>query len=189
MEALDQMGVLGLMDPFTALNIKGRMEEGGVADATVSQVNQLWAAYQDAILEKKLEPFTKDAKWVPTFDDLVKVTQLPKMTVSAFLTALREHAAENSTMQYLDPAQGQASRTAVVQKAKEILSLPGKVIQTASKPIIETAQSASDAVSTPLKWVAIGAVSLAAIYIVFQVAPLLQGKKRGKIMWTKKRKA
>lgn len=174
------MGVLGYMDPFTALNIKGRMISGGVPDATLDQVNQLWTAYQDAILEKKLQPFTKDAEWLPTFNDLVKVTQLPKMTVSAFLTALRAHAADNATMQYLDPAQGQASRAAVVDKAKAILQLPGKILQTASKPVIDTAKSASDAVSTPLKWVAIGAASLAAIYIVFQVAPLFKTAKKAK---------
>jgi len=183
---MEQLGVLGLMDPFTAMNIRDRMIQGGAQDATLAQVHQLWPAYQDAILEKKLPPFVQDAEWLPTFNDLVKVTQLPKMTVSAFLTALRAHASANSTMQYLDPAQGQASRDAVVAKAKEILSLPGKVLQTATDPVIATAKKASDAVSGPLKWVAIGAASLAAIYVVFQVAPMFKAAKKAKA--AKKRK-
>lgn len=168
------------MDPFTKGNIRDRMIQGGAADATTAQVDQLWTAYQDAILEKKLQPFTKDADWVPTFNDLVKVTQLSKMTVSAFLTALRAHAADNSTMQYLDPAQGQASREKAMQTAKDILQAPGNVIKTATKPVIDTAAAASGAVSTPLKWIAIGAASLAVIYITFQLAPMFKTAKKAR---------
>ncbi len=177
---MDSLGVLGLMDPLTTADIEGRMHASGVPDATYAEVRQLWAAYQDAILEKKLPPFTQDAKWAPTFEDLVKVTQLPKMTVSAFLTALRAHAAEHATMQYLDPAQGQASRTAAVQKAKDILSLPGKVVKTAAGPIIDTAGAASNAISGPLKWVAISAAAAAAIYLTFQFAPMFTAAKKAK---------
>jgi hypothetical protein len=180
MEALEQMGVLGYMDPFTALNIKGRMVDGGVPDATLDQVNTLWAAYQDAILEKKLQPFTKDAEWIPTFEDLVKVTQLPKMTVSAFLTALRAHAADNATMQYLDPAQGQASRTKAIDTAKAILAAPGNMIKTAAKPLVDTAGAASDAISGPLKWVALAALAGAVIYVTFQLAPVIAGAKKAR---------
>ncbi len=177
-DIMESLGVLGIMDVFTAEDILSRMVDSGVPDATLAQLRQLWDAYQDAILEKKLPPFTKDAEWLPTFNDLVKVTQLPKMTVSAFLTSLRQHAADNSTMQYLDPAQGQASRTDAVQKAKDILSLPGKIVQTASNPIIDMTKSASDAISAPLKWVAIGAASLAVIYVAFQLAPMFKTAKR-----------
>ncbi len=184
MDIMENLGVLGLMDPFTSRDIRDRMIASGVPDATVDQVGQLWDAYQDAILEKKLPPFTKDAEWVPTFNDLVKVTQLPKMTVSAFLTSLREHAAINATMQYLDPAVGQKSRDEATQKAKDILSLPGKVVQTASKPLIDTAGAAGSAITGPLKWVAIGAASLAVIYLTFQVAPMFTAAKK-----IKKRKA
>lgn len=180
MDQVDQMGVLGIMDPFTALNIRTRMETGGATDATISQVNQLWTAYQDAILEKKLQPFTKDAEWLPTFEDLVKVTQLPKMTVSAFLTALRAHAADNATMQYLDPAQGQASRTKAVDTAKAIFSAPAKAFQVATKPLVDTAASASDAISGPLKWVAIAAAAGAVIYLTFQIGPLFAGAKKAR---------
>jgi len=179
-DIMESLGVLGLMDPLTQRDIRDRMIATGVPDATYDQVGQLWDAYQDAILEKKLPPFTKDAEWVPTFNDLVKVTQLPKMTVSGFLTALREHAAMNATMQYLDPATGQKSRDDATQKAKDILSLPGKVVQTASKPLIDTAGAAGTAITGPLKWVAIGAASLAVIYFTFQVAPMFKVAKKAR---------
>lgn len=180
MDTLENLGLLGLMDPITSLEIRDRMRMGGVPDASMANVSALWEAYQDAILEKKLQPFTKDAEWLPTFNDLVKVTNLPKMTVSAFLTALRAHAQEKGTMQYLDPAQGQKSRTEAKEAVKEIISAPGKVIQTASKPVIDTAAAAGKAISSPLMWLALGAAAVAVIYITVQVSPAFKAAGRAK---------
>lgn len=185
MDTVEQMGILGFLDPLNALNLRNRMRDSGIPDATLDQVNQLWDAYQDAILEKKLPPFTRGSEWLPTFNDMQAVTQLPKMTVSGFLTALRAHAADNATMQYLDPAQGQASRQKAMDTAKSILTAPAKVVQAATKPLIDTAADASNAVVGPLKWVAIGAASLALIYLTFQVAPIFTAAKKA----AKKRKA
>jgi hypothetical protein len=182
-DTLENLGILGFMDPITAVEIRDRMRMGGVSDATTTHVSALWDAYQDAILEKKLPPFTKDADWIATFNDLVAVTQLPKMTVSGFLTALRAHASEKGTMQYLDPAQGQKSREDAKQAVKDIIAAPGNVIKVATKPVIDTAAAAGKAVSQPLMWVALGAVAIAAIYVTFQVAPAF--KAAGKV---KKRK-
>ncbi len=183
MDPLESLGILGFMDPITAVEIRDRMRLGGVSDATTTHVSALWDAYQDAILEKKLPPFTKDADWIGTFNDLVSVTQLPKMTVSAFLTALRAHATEKGTMQYLDPAQGQKSREDAKQVIKDIITAPAKVFQVGTKPLIDTAAATSKAISQPLMWIALGAAAIAVVYVTFQVAPAF--KAAGKV---KKRK-
>lgn len=175
---LEQMGILGWMDPFTALNIKDRMIQAGAQTTTLATVKILWEAYQDAILEKKLIPFLPDADWLETFNDLVAVTGLSKNTVSAFLTSLRAHAFDAGTMEYLDPSKGAALRAQAKETIKQVVSAPGKVLQAASKPVIDTASAASAAVVGPLKWIAIGAVAVAVIYIGFQLVPLTTAGKK-----------
>jgi len=179
-DTLENLGILGLMDPITALEIRDRMRMSGIPDASMANVSALWEAYQDAILEKKLQPFTKDAEWLPTFNDLVKVTGLSKMAVSGFLTALRAHADEKGTMQYLDPAQGQKSRQEAKQTVKEIIAAPAKVFQTATKPVIDTAAAAGQALSRPLMWLALGAAAVAVVYVTFQVSPALKAAGKAK---------
>lgn len=180
MDTLENLGILGFMDPITAVEIRDRMRLGGATGASMANVSALWDAYQDAILEKKLSPFLRDAEWLPTFNDLVKVTNLDKMTVSAFLTALRAHAQEKGTMQYLDPAQGQKSRQEAKETVKEIITAPGKVIQAASKPVIDTAAAAGKAISSPLMWLALGAAAVAVIYVAYQVSPALKTAGKAK---------
>lgn len=177
---LEQMGILGWMDPFTALGIKDRMIQGGATEATLATVKLLWEAYQDAVLEKKLPPFLPDLEWVPTFNDLVAVTGLPKHTVSAFLTALRAHAHTAGTMEYLDPSKGAAMRQAAKETVKEAIAVPGKVIQAATKPVIATVNDAGAALVGPLKWIAIGAVAVAVIYVGYQLLPLTTAAKKAK---------
>jgi len=180
MDPLESLGILGFMDPITAVEIRDRMRLGGVSDATTTHVSALWDAYQDAILEKKLPPFTKDADWIGTFNDLVSVTQLPKMTVSAFLTSLRAHAEESGSMQYLDPAQGQKSRQEAKETVKAVIEAPAKVFQTATKPVIDVAAAAGKAISSPLMWVALGAAAIAVIYVTVQLSPALKAAGRTK---------
>jgi hypothetical protein len=102
------------------------------------------------------------------------------VTVTAFLTSLRAHAADNATMQYLDPAQGQAQRQNVVDDVKAVISAPAKIITTASKSLVTAATDAASAISGPLMWVAIGLAAVAVTYVTFQFAPMLMGAKKKK---------
>jgi hypothetical protein len=177
MDIMETLGILGQLDDLVAVDLQARMISTGVPDATIDQIGPLWTAYQDAVLEKKLPAFLQDAKWAPTLEDVATTTQLPKMTVAAFLTALRAQAKDWSDTQYLDPGRGQALRDDAVQKAKDILAIPGKVAVAVTKPVTDAAVTTANAVSGPLMWVAIAAAAMAAIYVTFQVAPMFAGVK------------
>lgn len=176
-DIMETLGILGQLDDLVAVDLQARMMASGVPEVSIDQIGQLWSAYQDAVLEKKLPAFLQDAKWAPTLEDVAKTTQLPKMTVAAFLTALRAQAADWADTQYLDPGKGQALRDDAVQKAKDILSLPGKVVVTATKPLTDAAAATANSISGPLMWVAIAAAAVAAIYVTFEVAPMFAGAK------------
>lgn len=175
---MELLGVLGLMDPFTTRNLRDRMIDGGAPNATTDQVSLLWDAYQNAVLNKGLSPFFRDAEWVPTFNFMVQQTEYPKMTVSAFLTALRAHSQENGTLEYLDPAQGAAAQAKAKAIVKDVIAAPGNIIHTAASPVIQTAAEAGSAIVGPLKWTAIGLAAAAALYVGYEVFTTLKPVKK-----------
>lgn len=176
--ALQNMGLLGVMDAFTKIFVRDRMVAGGYPQATLSMVTMLWEAYQDAILEKKLEPFLKDANWLPTLQEMERVTGLPRMAISAFLVGLREHSLEKSTLEYLDPRKGQAAQKSTAETVRKVIEAPARIFQVATKPLVETGGEISKVLTGPLRYVAIIAAAGAAVYIGYQVSIVLSAKRK-----------
>jgi hypothetical protein len=174
--AYEQLGILGIMDPFTKMAIQSRMQPMAPG-VTYNTVDHLWETYLDATTEKKLPPFLTGEKYFTTLDYMVQQTGLPKNTVGAFATALRLHAQESGSNQYIDPAK-QAGKTAAVldtvkDTAKTVIEAPAKVFKTASAPALDvvtkTAKDISAPISQPLKWLAIGIAGVAVLYVGYQV--------------------
>lgn len=183
--ALQYMGILGLMDPITARDLRDRMELAGAQGVTVDTVSLLWEGYQEAVLKKGLPPFYRDAEWIETFNYLIRVTEFPKMVVSAFLTALRAQAQAIGSNEYLDPRKGQAAQADAKELVKDTIQAPAKLFQTAAAPVIETTADAGKAIVAPLKWAAVGLAGLAVLYLSYNVfttfRPALKaaGKRKG----------
>jgi len=172
------MGILGLMDPITARDLRDRMELAGAKGITVDMVSLLWEGYQEAVLEKGLPPFYRDAEWIETFNYLIRVTEYPKMVISAFLTALRAQAQAIGSNEYLDPRKGKAAQASAKELVKDTIQAPAKIFQTAADPVIQTTADAGKAIVAPLKWAAIGLAGLAVLYLSYNLFTTVKAARR-----------
>jgi hypothetical protein len=180
-EMREFMGTAYVPGTFPTVGVYKLMVLSGVKSSW-SEVDRLWDAYFLATTVDGIAPYSKAASGAvksALINALVKKTSLSKMTVVAFLNALEDEVNAGGGSYYLDPKGSQdASKGSFdlfhpLESLKTVTKGVGDAIGAGLKPV-------TDPVTNIVKYAAIGLVSVAVIYGIFQGMQFLKKSKRRK---------
>ena len=173
------MGMAYVPGTFPTVGVYGFMTRAGVS-TTWAEVDRLWDAYYLATVVEGIPPFNSKAggkNAAPLLQYMEAKTQIPRNTIAGWLNALEQEVAANGRGYYLDPvtadkaAEGQVSVDHPLESIKTITAGVGQAAGNLLKPSL-------DPVTNLVKYTAIGLVSVAVIYGLFQVPKIFKKRRR-----------
>jgi hypothetical protein len=181
-EMSEFMGAAYIPGTFPTVGVYARMTQAGVKTSW-AEVDRLWDAYYLALSEEKIPPYGKAASGAvkaKLLNSMAARTSLSKNTVAAWLNALVDEVNDNGRDYYLDPVTADA---AAVGKFDPV-NHPLETLKTLTKATGEAAGSllkpSADALTNVIKYAAIGLVSAALIYGVYQGVTIYKATKKRK---------
>ena len=174
------MGLPYVPFTFPTVTVQTNAKNGGV-DLSVSEVDELWGAYQNSQLKDGLKPFSHDmpgSDLVPLLDNLTAATSLSKMKVVAWLNATEQAVKQGFSAEYINPASAaKAEQGAIslnpIETVKTLASDAGTAIGNFIKPV-------ADPVTNLVKWGAILVVGGAVVYGIYNFRKFQKLRKKRK---------
>lgn len=181
-EMSEFMGAAYIPGTFPTVGVYAIMTRSGVKTSW-AEVDRLWDAYYLALKEEGIPPYGQAASGATKaklINNLTARTSLSKNTVAAWLNALVEEVNANGRDYYLDPVTADKAAEGKVDP----LNHPMETIKTLTKATGEAAgnllKPSADALTNVIKYAAIGLVSAALIYGIYQGVTVYKATRKRK---------
>lgn len=181
-EMSEFMGAAYIPGTFPTVGVYARMTQAAVKTSW-SEVDRLWDAYYLALSQEKLAPYGKAASGAvkaKLINSLAARTSVSKNNVAAWLNALADEVEANGREYYLDPVTADAAAVGKVDPVNH----PLETLKTLTKATGDAAgnllKPSADAVTNVIKYAAIGLVSAALIYGIYQGVTVYKATRKRK---------